>query len=129
MKRSTQTPNHTGTDAASSWPPSFSHQRSPRKSSMAPTVAATAAPSRSPRVSRPSGRKASAGTKIPRKSASPPSRGIGARFSAPPAGRVDDAEHARHAADRRRQQHDDDERNERTPDDLEVIAERRRRRV
>ena len=38
VKRSTQTPNHVGTAAASSWPPSFSHQRSPRKSSMAPTV-------------------------------------------------------------------------------------------
>ena len=39
------------------------------------------------------------------------------------AGRVDDAEHPRHAADRRRQQHDDDERDERTPDDLQVVAE------
>ena len=41
----------------------------------------------------------------------------------PPAGRVDDAEQPRHAADRRRQQHDDDERDERAPDDLQVVVE------
>ena len=39
------------------------------------------------------------------------------------AGRIDDAEKARHPADRRRQQHHDDERDERTPDDLQVVAE------
>ena len=51
VKRSTQIPNATGIAAATSWPPSFCHQRSPRKSSSAPTTVATAAPSRSPRVS------------------------------------------------------------------------------
>ena len=58
---------------------------------------------------------------MPRKSARPPSRGTraGAR-PAPALGAVDDAEQARHPADRRREQHDDDERDERAPDDLEV---------
>ncbi len=86
VKRWTQTPNATGITAAATWPPSFSHQRRPRKSSTAPTVVATAAPIRIPRVSRPRSRNASAGTKMPRKSASPPSRGIGRRFSRLPPG-------------------------------------------
>ena len=64
VKRWTQTPKHVGIAAASTWPPSFCHQLSPRKSSIAPTVVATAAPSRRPRSSPPSGRNASAGTKI-----------------------------------------------------------------
>ena len=123
VKRSTQIPNHVGIAAASSWPPSFSHQRSPRKSSIAPTVTATAAPSSSPRVSRSSGRNASDGTKIPRKSASPPSRGIGRRLSRRPPGVSTDAEQPRHPADRRREQHHDDEGDERAPDDLQVVAE------
>ena len=80
MKRCTQIPKPVGIAAAAIWPPSFSHQTSPRKSSIAPTVVATAIPSRRPFVSRPSGRNASAGTKIPKKSASPPSRGTEPRF-------------------------------------------------
>ena len=123
VKRLTQTPNATGIAAAASWPASFSNQRRPRKSSIAPTVTATAAPSRSPRFSRPTLRNASAGTKMPRKSASPPRRGIGTRFSAPPAGRVHGAEHPRHPADRGGQGDDDRERDERPPDHLEVSAE------
>ena len=75
VNRCTHTPNQPAIAAAATWPPSFSHQRRPRKSSTAPTVVATAAPSRMPRISLSSGRNASAGTKIPRKSASPPSRG------------------------------------------------------
>ena len=105
VKRCTQTPKPTGIEAASTWPASFSHQRRPRKSSIAPTVVATAAPSRIPRISPPSGRNASDGTKMPRKSARPPSRGTprGAR-PAPVLGAVDDAEQTRHPADRRREQ-------------------------
>ena len=75
VKRCTQIPKPTGIAAAATWPPSFSHQRRPRKSSIAPTVVATAAPSSSPRVSPERSRNASAGTKIPKKSASPPRRG------------------------------------------------------
>ena len=124
VKLWTQTPNMHGIEAASTWPPSFSHQRRPRKSSTAPTVVATAAPSRIPRISPPSGRNASDGTKIPRKSAMPPSRGtlpaLGRRAAL---GAVDDAEQARHPADRRREQHDDDERDERAPHDLEIAGE------
>src|SRR5207248_6611785 len=75
VKRCTQIPNPTGIEAAATWPASFCHQASPRKSSIAPTVVATAAPSSRPRVSRERSRNASAGTKIPKKSASPPSRG------------------------------------------------------
>src|SRR3569833_2334526 len=86
VKRSTQIPNHTGIDAASNCPTSFSYQRSPRKSSIAPIVTATAAPSSRPRVSCENGRNASPGTKMPRKSATPPSRGTGLRFSRRPPG-------------------------------------------
>ena len=42
VKRWIQTPNMHGIEAASTCPPSFSHQRRPRKSSIAPTVVATA---------------------------------------------------------------------------------------
>jgi hypothetical protein len=63
------------------WPASFGAGRRTRKSSIAPTTVATAAPSSTPRVSRPSSRNASAGTKIPKKIASPPSRGTGLTFS------------------------------------------------
>ena len=87
VKRCTQMPKTVGIAAAATWPPSFSHQIRPRKSSIAPTSVATAAPSSRPRVSEPSGRNASAGTKIPKKSASPPSRGTGRRFSRRPPGR------------------------------------------
>ena len=50
VKRSTQIPKPVGIAAATSCPPSFSYQRRPRKSSIAPTVTATAAPSSRPRV-------------------------------------------------------------------------------
>ena len=49
VKRSTLTPKPTTTPAAASCPPSFPHHGSPRKSSIAPTVVAMAAPSRIPR--------------------------------------------------------------------------------
>ena len=81
VKRCTQIPKPVGIAAAAICPPSFSHQTRPRKSSIAPTVVATAIPSSRPFVSRPSGRNASAGTKIPKKSASPPSRGTEPRFT------------------------------------------------
>ena len=81
VKRCTQIPKPAGIAAAATWPPSFSHQARPRKSSIAPTSVATAIPSSSPFVSRPSGRNASAGTKIPKKSASPPRRGTARRLS------------------------------------------------
>ena len=48
VKWSIQTPNPTGIAAAMNWPPSFCHQARPRKSSTAPTIVATAAPSRMP---------------------------------------------------------------------------------
>ena len=67
-------------------------------------------------------RNASAGMMIPRKSASPPSRGTGALVQPPPLGPVDDAEEPRDPADRRRQQHDDDEREERPVEDLGVSS-------
>ena len=80
VKRWTQIPKPVGIAAAAIWPPSFSHQTRPRKSSIAPTRVATAAPSRRPLVSRPNGRNASAGTKIPKNSANPPRRGTGLRL-------------------------------------------------
>ena len=83
---------------------------SPRKSSTAPTTVATAAPSRTPRLSPERSRNASDGTRIPRKIASPPRRGIGRRLIRRASGSVDRAEQARHAADRGRQEDDDDER-------------------
>ena len=86
VKCEIQTPNPTGIAAAMSWPPSFCHQARPRTSSTAPTIVATAAPIRSPRISGPRWRKASDGTKIPRKSASPPRRGTGRTLSRRPSG-------------------------------------------
>ena len=86
VKRLTQTPKMVGTDAATSWPASFWNQRRPRKSSITPTVTATAAPSRMPRFSRPTCRNASDGTSSPRKSATPPSRGTGCTFTRRPPG-------------------------------------------
>ena len=124
VKRCTQIPKPTGIAAAATWPPSFSHQRSPRKSSTAPTVVATAAPSNSPRVSPERSRNASDGTKIPKKSARPPRRGHGAAVEASPLRPVDCAEQPGHAADRRGQQHDDRRSEQRTPDDLQVIGKR-----
>ena len=70
-----------GIAAAATWPASFGSGASPRKSSTAPTTHATAAPSRMPRISPERSRNASDGTRIPRKIASPPSRGIGRRLS------------------------------------------------
>ena len=81
MKWSIQTPKIGGIEAATTCPPSFSHQRRPRKSSIAPTAVATVAPSRSPRTDRLRSRNASEGTMIPKKSARPPSRGIGIRWT------------------------------------------------
>ena len=103
-----------GSTRRSTWPASFRPGFSTRKSSIAPTTVATAAPSSTPRVSRPSSRNASAGTKIPKKIASPPSRGTGLHVQAPPPGLVDDAEQPRHAADRGRQQDDDQQREQRS---------------
>ena len=70
-----------GIEPATTWPPSFSHQRRPRKSSIAPTTVATAAPTSSPRTGRVRSRNASAGTMIPKNIARPPSRGIGIRWT------------------------------------------------
>ena len=80
VKWSIQTPKKGGIAAATTWPASLRPGLRTRKSSMAPTTVATAAPSSTPRVSFPSSRKASAGTKIPKKIARPPSRGIGLTF-------------------------------------------------
>ena len=69
-------------------------------------------------------RNASDGTRMPRKIASPPSRGIGRRLSAALVRAVDDAEQARHAADGRRQQDDDRRTRSRAPvEDLRVVAQ------
>src|SRR6185312_15516399 len=81
VKWSTQTPNAQGIAAAATCPPSFGSGASPRKSSTAPTTHATAAPRRIPRISPERSRKASDGTRIPRKIASPPRRGIGRLLS------------------------------------------------
>ena len=81
VKWSIQTPNAVGIAAASTWPASFTTGERPRKSSTAPTTQATAAPSRMPRISPERSRNASDGTRMPRKIASPPSRGIGLRLS------------------------------------------------
>ena len=70
-ERCTQTPKPVGIAAASTCPPSFCHQLSPRKSSIAPTVVATAAPRSTPRSSPPSGRNASDGTKHPEEEREP----------------------------------------------------------
>ena len=68
-------------------------------------------------------RKASAGTRIPRKSASPPRRGTGSWLMRLPPGRSTIAEPPRHPSHRRRQQDDDDARDERSPEDVEVVGE------
>ena len=81
VKWSIHTPDAQAIAAAAICPASFGRGSSPRKSSIAPTTHATAAPSRIPRISRSSDRNASDGTRIPRKIASPPSRGIGRLFS------------------------------------------------
>ena len=81
VKWSIQTPNAVGIAAARTWPASFGTGASPRKSSIAPTTQATAAPSRIPRISPERSRNARAGTRIPMKIARPPSRGIGRRLS------------------------------------------------
>ena len=117
MKWSIQTPNIGGIDAATNWPASFVGGARPRKSSTAPTTVATAAPRRTPRLSPERSRKASDGTRIPRKIASPPRRGIGRRFRRR-VGAVHGTEKPGHAADRRRQQHDDDERDRGAVQDL-----------
>ena len=80
VKWSTHTPKTTGIEAASTCPPSFSHQASPRKSSIAPTAVATAQPISTPRTGRVRSRNASDGTMIPKNIAIPPSRGIGIRW-------------------------------------------------
>ena len=114
VKWSIQTPKKGGIEAATTWPASLRPGLSTRKSSIAPTTVATAAPSSTPRVSRPSSRNASAGTKMPKKIASPPSRGIGLTFSRRLVRAVDDAEEPRHPADRGREQ-DHDQQRERAP--------------
>ncbi len=124
VKLCIQTPAPTGIAAAKTWPASFSHQRRPRKSSIAPTVVATAAPSRIPRISPPSGRNASAGTKTPMNSASPPSRGTPRGFARrPPSGRSTTPSRRAMPADRRRQRYDDHERDEGSPDDLQIVRQ------
>ena len=100
MKWSTQTPKTTGIEAASTCPPSFSHQARPRKSSIAPTAVATAQPISTPRTGRVRSRNASDGTMIPKNIAIPPSRGIGIRWIAALVGLVDGAEAPRHPGDR-----------------------------
>ena len=81
VKWSIQTPNAVGIAAASTCPANLGRGASPRKSSIAPTTHATAAPRRIPRISLERSRKASDGTRIPMKIARPPRRGIGRRFS------------------------------------------------
>jgi hypothetical protein len=49
VKRSSTTPNETGTAATPSCPPSFPHQGRPRVSSTRPSSIASAAPTRMPR--------------------------------------------------------------------------------
>jgi hypothetical protein len=77
---SIQTPNAHGIAAATSCPKSFTDGDRPRKSSTAPTTVATAAPRRMPRLSADRSRNANDGTRIPRKIARPPRRGIGRRL-------------------------------------------------
>ena len=122
VKWSIQTPKNGGIAAASTWPAELpagledrGSRRSRRPSSRPPRRAGRRA-SRS-RASR----NASAGTKIPKKIASPPSRGIGFDVQAALLGHVDDAEEPRHPADRRRQQDHDHERDDRPVEDLRVV--------
>ena len=86
-----------GSTAARTWPASFSHQRRPRKSSIAPTAVATAAPSRMP-AHRPveveEGERRDDDPEEEREPAEPRDRDP---VDAPLVGDVDDAEPARHA--------------------------------
>ena len=95
VKRSIQTPNATGIAAASDLPAELlpprraRGSRRPRRPSSRPPRRAAARASR-----RRAARNASAGTRMPRKSAIPPSRGTGSRVQAAALGPVDRAEHA-----------------------------------
>ena len=72
VKWSIQTPKKGGIAAATSWPASLRPGASSRKSSIAPTTVATAAPSSTLAVSPAElEERASAGTKIPKKRAEP----------------------------------------------------------
>ena len=116
MKRCTQTPNQQTIAAAATWPPSFSHQRRPRKSSTAPTVVATAAPSRMPRIWLSSCEERERRDEDPEEEREPAEpRHAARRLAASVLGPVDDAEQARHAADGRGQEHDDHEGDQRRP--------------
>src|SRR5262245_6231723 len=84
---SIHTPNMHGIEAATNWPMSFTDGDRPRKSSTAPTTVATAAPRRTPLLSSERSRNASDGTRMPRKIARPPRRGIGRRLSRRASGR------------------------------------------
>src|SRR3954462_329781 len=118
--------------AARTWPPSFSHHVRPRKSSIAPTAVATAAPIRIPRTPRERSRKASDGMMIPKNIARPPRRGIGIwwrrraagggdgdRGAAALVGEVARAEPAGHPGDRRCERDRDHQREQAAPDDLQ----------
>ena len=123
MKWSIHVPNAQGIAAAATWPASLGIGSSPRKSSIAPTTHATAAPSRMPRISPSSERNASDGTRIPRKIARPPSRGIGRLWICRPPGAVTTPRRRAIATDRGRQEHDHDERDQRAPEDFGVRAQ------
>ena len=123
VKRSTQTPNHVGTAAASICPRELLEPAQPaevvdradrdgdRGAEQQPARVAAERQKRERRHEDP---------EEEREPAEPRDR----RAVEPPAaGRIDDAEQPRHPADGRRQQHDDDERDERSPDDLKVVAE------
>ena len=110
VNRSTQIPNATGIDAASTWPPSFCHQTSPRTSSIAPTVSATAAPSSSPRVSSPKREEGERRHEDAEEERDPAEARHRRDVQPPPLGPVDRAEDARNPADGRRQRKHDHER-------------------
>ena len=120
----TQTPKATGTAAAATWPASFSHQRRPRKSSIAPTVVASAAPSSSPRVPLSELEERERRDDEAEEEREPAEARHGERLTRRPPGPVDDAEQPRHPADRRGQRDDDHERDHGAVDDLEVVGER-----
>ena len=107
-----------GIDAATNCPTSFTDGESPRKSSTAPTTVATAAPSSTPRLSPERSRNASAGTRIPRKIASPPSRGIGRRLILRASGRSTAPSIRAIPPTAGREEDDDDERDDRPVEDL-----------
>ena len=104
VKRSTQTPNAGGTAAAATWPPSFSHQRRPRKSSTAPTVTATRGAEQEPAHLAAQSEERERGHEDAEEEREAAEARHGRRFEPPPAGPVDDAEQPRHPADRGRQQ-------------------------